>query len=96
MSRFALLNDLPNRTSSEARRELLREVTGSLSGRMAGEDAAELDKILASVAADFSVEVRTEFAKLVAASTSRFCHSADFASEMSIEFGYRSRAAPCK
>jgi len=77
MSRFALLKDLPNRTSSEARRELLREVTGSLSGRVTGEDAAELDKILASVAADFSVEVRTEFAKLVAASTTRFCHSAE-------------------
>jgi len=77
MSRFALLKDLPNRTSSEARRELLREVTGSLSGRAAGEDAAELDKILASVAADFSVEVRTQFAKLVAASTTRFCHSAE-------------------
>jgi len=80
MSRFALLKELSSRTSSEARRELLREVTGSLGGRagaLSGEDAAELDRILASVAADFSVEVRTEFAKLVAASTTRFCHSAE-------------------
>ncbi|HSS12302.1 MAG TPA: DUF2336 domain-containing protein [Rhizomicrobium sp.] len=78
MSRFALLKELPNRTSSEARRELLREVTQSLSGRAEStEDAIELDRILASVAADFSVEVRTEFAKLVAASTTRFCHSAE-------------------
>jgi len=78
MSRFALLKDLPNRASSEARRELLREVTQSLSGRAeSSEDAAELDRILASVAADFSVEVRTEFAKLVAASTTRFCDAAE-------------------
>jgi len=80
MSRFALLKELSSRTSSEARRELLREVTGSLGSRasvLSGEDAAELDRILASVAADFSVEVRTEFAKLVAASTTRFCHSAE-------------------
>src|SRR3954468_11248704 len=80
MSRFALLTELSNRTSSEARRELLREVTQSLSGRAgdaSGEDVAELDRIMASVAADFSVEVRTEFAKLVAASTTRFCHAAE-------------------
>jgi len=79
MSRFALLKELPNRASSEARRELLREVTEAMSGRAepSSEDAAELDRIMASAAADFSVEVRTEFAKLVAASTARFCHSAE-------------------
>ena len=79
MSRFALLKELPSRASSEARRELLREVTEAMSGRAepSSEDAAELDQIMASAAADFSVEVRTEFAKLVAASTARFCHSAE-------------------
>jgi uncharacterized protein (DUF2336 family) len=80
MSRFALLKDLPNLDTSEARRELLREVTASLGGRAGAasdEEAGELDRILASVAADFSVEVRTEFAKLVAASATRFCHAAE-------------------
>jgi len=78
MSRFALLKDLPNRASSEARRDLLREVTESLRGNTpSAEEAGELDRIMASVAADFSVEVRTEFARLVAASATRFCQSAE-------------------
>ena len=78
MSRFALLNELPNRASSEARRELLREVTEALSGSApSAEEAGELDRIMASVAADFSVEVRMEFARLVAASATRFCQSAE-------------------
>ena len=49
MSRFALLKELPNRTSSEARRELLREATESLSGRsgtLSAEASAELDRIM--------------------------------------------------
>jgi uncharacterized protein (DUF2336 family) len=78
MSRFALLKELPNRSSSEARRDLLREVTESLRGSApSAEEAGELDRIMASVAADFSVEVRTEFARLVAASATRFCESAE-------------------
>jgi hypothetical protein len=77
MSRFALLKELPNRSSSEARRDLLREVTESLRGSAPSpEEAGELDRIMASVAADFSVDVRTEFARLVAASATRFCQSA--------------------
>jgi uncharacterized protein (DUF2336 family) len=80
MSHFALLRELPNRTSSESRRELLREVAEALSGRAvtpSAEDAAELDRIMASVASEFSINVRAEFARLVAASTTHFCHAAE-------------------
>ncbi len=80
MSRFALLKELPNRASSEARRELLREVTESLGGRAgapSAADAAELDRVLASVASEFSIQVRMEFARLVAASTAQFCQAAE-------------------
>jgi len=80
MSRFALLKDLPNRTSSEARRELLREVTQSLSGRdgaLTGAETADLDRIMASVASEFSTQVRAEFARLVAASPAHFTQAAE-------------------
>jgi uncharacterized protein (DUF2336 family) len=78
MSHFALLKDLPNRTSSEGRRELLREVTEALSGRApSAEDAAELDRIMASVASEFSTQVRMEFARLVATSTAHFSQAAE-------------------
>jgi uncharacterized protein (DUF2336 family) len=80
MSRFALLKELPNRTSSEARRELLREVTESLSGRdgaPSAEETAELDRIMASVASEFSTQVRAEFARLIASNASQFSHAAE-------------------
>jgi len=80
MSRFALLKELPNRTSSEARRELLREVTESLSGQggaPSAEETAELDRIMASVASEFSTQVRAEFARLVASNASQFSHAAE-------------------
>ncbi len=80
MSHFALLKELPNRTSSEARRELLRDVTEALSGRAgapSAEEAAELDGIMASVASEFSTQVRTEFARLIAASATHFCQAAE-------------------
>ena len=78
MSRFALLKELPNRTSSEARRELLREVTETLYGRApSAEETAELDRIMASVANEFSVQVRAEFARLVASSAIQFSHAAE-------------------
>ena len=80
MSRFALLKDLPNRTSSEARRELLREVTQSLSGRdgaLTGAETADFDRIMASVASEFSTQVRAEFARLVAASPAHFTQAAE-------------------
>jgi uncharacterized protein (DUF2336 family) len=77
MSAFALLKELPNRTSSESRRELLREVTEALSGRTTLEtDAAELDRIMASVASEFSTQVRKEFARLVAGSATHFTQAA--------------------
>ncbi|HEX4635013.1 MAG TPA: DUF2336 domain-containing protein [Rhizomicrobium sp.] len=80
MSRFALLKELPNRTSSEARRDLLREVTENLSGRTgvpSPEESAELDRVMASVASEFSTQVRAEFAKLVAATPVHFIRTAE-------------------
>jgi len=80
MSRFALLKELPNRTSSEARRDLLREVTESLSGQggaPSAEETAELDRIMASVASEFSTQVRAEFARLVASNAGQFSHAAE-------------------
>ena len=80
MSRFALLKELPNRTSSEARRELLREATESLSGRsgtLSAEANAELDRIMASVASEFSTQVRAEFARLIASNAAQFTHTAE-------------------
>jgi len=80
MSHFALLKELPNRTSSEARRDLLRQVTDSLSGRdgaPSAEETAELDRIMASVASEFSTQVRAEFARLVASSAGQFSHAAE-------------------
>ena len=79
MSHFALLKELPSRTSSEARRELLREVTQALSSREgvpSAAESAELDRILASVASEFSTQVRAEFAKLVAANAAHFSQAA--------------------
>ena len=79
MSRFALLKELPNRTSSEARRELLREATENLAGRsgaLTPEANAELDRIMASVASEFSIQVRTEFARLIAANATHFANTA--------------------
>jgi uncharacterized protein (DUF2336 family) len=80
MSRFALLKELPNRTSSEARRELLREATESLSSRsgaLSPEANAELDRIMASVASEFSTQVRAEFARLIASNATHFAHTAE-------------------
>jgi len=80
MSRFALLKELPNRTSSEARRDLLRQVTESLSGRdgaPSAEETAELDRIMASVASEFSTQVRAEFARLVASQAAHFGQAAE-------------------
>ena len=79
-SRFAMLKDLGAQTSSEARRELLRKVTDSLSrpSHVATDaEMAELDHVLADVAAEFSVQARSEFARLVAASVTRFCTTAE-------------------
>lgn len=79
-SRFALLKDLQTATSSEERRDLLRRVTGALSdSAQPGSEAEfrELDKLLSQVAREYAVQVRTEFAQLVASSVTRFCESAE-------------------
>jgi uncharacterized protein (DUF2336 family) len=79
-SRYAMLSGLSTQTSSEARRDLLRQVTDAL-GRSAtpASDAefAQLDSVLSTVAQEYSVQVRTEFARLVAASATRFCQASE-------------------
>lgn len=78
--RFALLKGLASETSSEARRELLRKVTDALSQQArppSDAEFAELDGVLAAVAQEYSLQVRTEFARLVAASVTRFCHASE-------------------
>lgn len=89
VSRFALLKDLGSETSSEARRELLRKVTDALSQQARPPSDAEftqLDGVLAAVAQEYSLQVRTEFARLVAASVTRFCHASEqFALDDQIE-----------
>jgi uncharacterized protein (DUF2336 family) len=79
-SRYALLKDLSASASSDQRRELLRTVTDALTNnaRTPSEaEFAELDQILSLAASEYSTQVRTEFAHLVAASVSRFCHASE-------------------
>jgi uncharacterized protein (DUF2336 family) len=79
-SRYALLKDLSARTSSDQRRELLRQVTEALTNnaRTPSEaEFAELDQVLSLAASEYSTQVRTEFARLVAASVARFCHASE-------------------
>jgi uncharacterized protein (DUF2336 family) len=62
-SRFARLRDVSNEMSSDSRRALLREVT-NVFAEHDGDSAkvAELDRVLSTVVADFSREVRAELA----------------------------------
>jgi uncharacterized protein (DUF2336 family) len=79
-SRFALLKELPNTSSSEERRDLLRRVTDALSDVAHPPSEAEfaaLDGLLSKVANEYSVQVRAEFAHLVASSGARFAESAE-------------------
>lgn len=78
--RYALLQKLSGQSSSEERRELLRQVTEALSQSArppSDAEFAELDGVLGAVAAEYSLQVRTEFARLVAASVTRFCHASE-------------------
>lgn len=78
-SRYALLRDLPSQSDSEARRALLRAVTDALShqARPPSDEAfAQLDAVLSAAAREYTLQVRTEFARLVAASVTRFCNAA--------------------
>ena len=79
-SRYALLKNLTAGTSSDQRRELLRQVTDTLTNnaRAPSEaELAELDQVLTLAASEYSTQVRTEFARLVAASVTRFCHASE-------------------
>ena len=78
-SRFALLKDLPAASSSEERRALLRRATEALSQpahAVTDAEFGELDELLSEVAEEYSLAVRIEFARLVAASVGRFCGTA--------------------
>src|SRR4051812_13614117 len=79
MSRFALLRELSNQTSSEERRELLRNVTDALTvgPGASDEEVAELDQMLALVTREFSSQVRKDLARLVAAGGTRFSSAAE-------------------
>lgn len=87
--RYTLLQKLNSETNSDARRELLRKVTETLSQNTrtpSEEEFAELDGVLSAVAQEYSLQVRTEFARLVAASVTRFCHASEqFAMDDAIE-----------
>lgn len=79
-TRYALLQNLSVSTSSEARRELLRQVTDALTNNARNPseaEFAELDQVLSLAASEYSTQVRTEFARLVAASVTRFCHASE-------------------
>jgi uncharacterized protein (DUF2336 family) len=79
-SRYTLLNNLSTSASSDQRRDLLRQVTDALTNnaRTPSEaEFAELDEVLSLAASEYSTEVRTEFARLVAASVTRFCHASE-------------------
>jgi uncharacterized protein (DUF2336 family) len=88
-SRFALLKNLNDETSSDTRRELLRQVTDALGSQArppSDAEFAELDQVLAAVAQEYSLQVRTEFSRLVAASVTRFCQASErFALDDQIE-----------
>ena len=79
-SRYALLQNLSANTSSDQRRELLRTVTDALTNNARSpseQEFAELDQVLCLAASEYSTQVRTEFARLVAASVTRFCHASE-------------------
>jgi uncharacterized protein (DUF2336 family) len=79
-SRYALLKNFSTSSSSNERRELLRQVTDALTNnaRAPSEaEFAELDEVLSLAASEYSIQVRTEFARLVAASVTRFCHASE-------------------
>ena len=73
-----MLADLANETTSEGRRELLRKVTEAFDPAVspAENDVAAFDEVLATVAADYSRQVRSQIARLIASSLSPFSRSA--------------------
>jgi uncharacterized protein (DUF2336 family) len=78
VSRYLMLKGLGGATGSEQRRELLRAVTDAMATPTHSKaEMDELDAVLAQVAREYSVEVRTQFARLLAASASGFSRSAE-------------------
>jgi uncharacterized protein (DUF2336 family) len=76
--RYALLQTLSATISSDDRRALLRQVTDALGHANHTEaEFAELDGVLSVVAEEYSIEVRTQFARLVAVSNDRFRHTSE-------------------
>lgn len=74
-----MLAELSSQTTSEGRRELLRKVTEALdpAGTASSQaDMAQFDEILATVAEDYSVQVRSQIARLVASGAAPFSHTA--------------------
>jgi hypothetical protein len=64
-SRYTMLGRLAGESNSEQRRDLLRKVTEALGrGKHSDAEFAELDDVLSAVAAEYSTEVRIEFARL--------------------------------
>ena len=61
-----MLSDLANETSSEGRRELLRKVTEAMDNSANPGELQQFDKLLATVATDYSVDVRAQISRLVA------------------------------
>ena len=76
--RFALLANLAKETTSDGRRELLRKVTEALDPKagLAEAEVTEFDDLLATIAAEYSTQIRGQIAKLVAGSLSTFSHTA--------------------
>jgi uncharacterized protein (DUF2336 family) len=76
--RFAMLANLAKETTSEGRRELLRKVTEAFDPAtpLAEDEINQFDDILATVAADYSKQVRAQIARLIASSLSPFSRSA--------------------
>ena len=76
--RFAMLADLAKETTSEGRRELLRKVAEAFDPAqpMGADEVAQFDDILASIASDYSKQVRAQIARLIAGSLSPFSRTA--------------------
>ncbi len=73
-----MLADFAKETTSEGRRELLRKVTEALNPAtpLAENEIAEFDDVLATIASDYSAQVRAQIARLIASNLSPFSRSA--------------------
>jgi uncharacterized protein (DUF2336 family) len=84
--RFAMLAGLSGQTSSDDRRELLRKVTEAMDNPCLGNrNVEELDRLLSTVASDYSAHVRADLARLVANNDALFTCSAQLFARDDIE-----------